>query len=110
MTTDPKKIAGWIGLPIIVVALITTLWQAVQYAVREQIEDMELDAIPAAVASLQVTARRLDSMTTSNDRWKRKQICRQRGYELGDCPLLFRELGEEPLAPNATEAELPEVQ
>jgi hypothetical protein len=108
MATDPKVIATWIGLPVALAALVTTLWAGIGYAVRENLEDAGLMEIPAAVQSLRDLTLRLDSLTAANAAYRRRLICRDRGYSLDNCPLLVT--GDESLPPADTAMTLPALE
>jgi hypothetical protein len=108
MATDPKTIAAWIGLPTALAVLLVTLWTGIGYAVRENLEDAGLMAVPTAVDSLWKLVRYHDSLTAANAAYRRRLICRDRGYSLENCPLLVT--GDEALMPADTALTLPAIE
>jgi hypothetical protein len=101
--TDPKQIGAWAGLGFMVVTLLGLLWAGFQ-----KLDDVnDLDEL---VDRMALSINRLDSLTTTLDRYRRHSICRQGGYDdPSTCPLLMAEMGLELLTPRDTAAMMPEI-
>ena len=75
---------------------------------RQNLEDAGLMEVPTAVDSLWRLVRYQDSLTAANAAWRRRMICRDRGYSIENCPLLAT--GDESLPPADTALTLPEIE
>ncbi len=100
-----KKIGAWIGVALGSIALLGSLWTG--FKVLDGLQDTD-ESLKLSVAEIQKAVVRFDSLTTANDRYRKRMICRDAGYVPGDCPLLKRELGGEDLEPSER-AKLPEI-